>query len=326
MRGMRSALPLRAVALLSLTGVLALTVVRVAPASPASGDPPEPARPDMPLVEQPERFDPLDLSSAEPAPVDFDALDHVASKTGSVRVIVGLRTVATPEGVLTGDEVVAQHARIAQKRKELLASLAGASFRVVRTYKEAPYVALELSRGALRALRLSHRVATVQEDTLDYPALDQTTARVEATESAALGRTGAGKVVAILDTGVDKTHSFLQQASGGSKVVSEACYSTLGDCPGGATSSTAAGSGVLCTYAPGDCKHGTHVAGIAAGRGTAFSGVAPGANLISIQVYSSYLCDFQPCARTFASADPARVLQRLRRRLHESRRHGRRER
>ena len=74
------------------------------------------------------------------------------------------------------------------------------------------------------------------------------------------------------------------------RVVTEACYSTnrtIGTttitslCPNQALSSTAAGSGVNCTVNS-DCNHGTQVAGIAASA----SGVAVGANLIPIQIYS----------------------------------------
>jgi len=40
-----------------------------------------------------------------------------------------------------------------------------------------------------------------------------------------------------------------------------------------------------CTGATG-CDHGTHVAGIAAGKSASFSGVAKDANLIAMQVFS----------------------------------------
>jgi hypothetical protein len=112
-----------------------------------------------------------------------------------------------------------------------------------------------------------------------------------------------------LDTGVDKTH---QSLSG--KVVSEACYSTdLSEfaisplCPNDATESIAPDSGLNCTEAP-DCSHGTSVAGVAAS-------VAPGANLISIQVNSlvndSDFCGGSaPCTLTVES-DLIRGLERV---------------
>ena len=106
--------------------------------------------------------------------------------------------------------------------------------------------------------------------------------------SSAAGHTGAGWTVAILDTGVDGDHPFLA-----GKVVAEACYSTTASnarsfCPGGLSQSTAPGSGGDCPALIFGCDHGTHTAGIAAGSGPAFSGVARDAGVISIQVFSRF--------------------------------------
>ncbi|MGR9051353.1 MAG: S8 family serine peptidase [Gammaproteobacteria bacterium] len=103
------------------------------------------------------------------------------------------------------------------------------------------------------------------------------------------GYTGQGQSVAILDTGVESTHSFFADSASASRIVSEACYSTTSVsnsttalCSDG---STAAGSGANCTGISG-CNHGTHVAGIAAGKNSSLSGVAPDAPIIAIQVFS----------------------------------------
>ena len=81
-------------------------------------------------------------------------------------------------------------------------------------------------------------------------------------------------------------------------MVAEACYSThnpgAGEysmCPGRVTASTASGSAAYCydaTYGNWACDHGTHVAGIAIGRGgnQTFAGVAKGGNLIPMQVFT----------------------------------------
>lgn len=113
---------------------------------------------------------------------------------------------------------------------------------------------------------------------------------------------GTGWAVAVLDTGVDKVHPFLT-----GKVVEEACFSGNSNCPNGSPTQLGPGAGVPCIYAPNGCRHGTHVAGIAAGRGSSFSGVARGADLIAIQVFSSFTgtnnCGTgeDPCPLSFAS-------------------------
>src|SRR3954465_8969537 len=98
---------------------------------------------------------------------------------------------------------------------------------------------------------------------------------------------GSGVSVAVIDSGVDPTHPYLQDADGGSAVVASlksVCLdesNTSSDCvlpvPTSVDTDTISGGG-----------HGTHVNGIVAGRpatlsdGTTLSGAAPGASLVSI--------------------------------------------
>ena len=99
---------------------------------------------------------------------------------------------------------------------------------------------------------------------------------------------GKGQSVAVLDSGVDRTHSFF--TSGGvNRVVSEACYSgggqigpngTVSLCPNGAATQIGTGASRDCTFP--NCDHGTHVAGIAAGN----TGVANEAGIVGIQVFT----------------------------------------
>ncbi|MBT6360593.1 MAG: S8 family serine peptidase, partial [Rhodospirillaceae bacterium] len=89
------------------------------------------------------------------------------------------------------------------------------------------------------------------------------------------------------DSGVASNHPFLK-----GKVVGEACFGTkqtgpveiVPFCPDGKTEAFGPGSGEPCTVE--GCGHGTHVAGIVAGKGASFSGVAPDAKLLAVQVFS----------------------------------------
>jgi subtilisin family serine protease len=287
-----------------IAGTVAVLALALLPAVAPAADPGTAGPPQIPVL--PDRFPTVDQTATRAPSEDFAKL--APSKDGTVRVIVGLQTAFTPDGALDDERLKTQRAQIDGAREQLLRALTGTKHRVVNTFETIPSVALELDAEALAALEKSGLAASIEPDELSDPTLAQSTPIVESTEANSLGRDGTGQTIAILDTGVDKAHSFLA-----GKVVSEACFSAA-DCPGGASSSTATGSGVPCTYAAGDCQHGTHVAGIAAGRGTSFSGVAPGANLIAINVFSRFDsgCGNRPtpCARSFTS-DQIKGLERV---------------
>ena len=243
-----------------------------------------------------------------------------AQREGSVRVIVRLRTDFVPEGRLDGIEVADQRDEIESAQAGLQGSLQGTGYQTLREYETIPYIALNVSPQALQAIQRSSLATDIVEDRLDEAFLDegaskgldspnlaQSTPLVQAPTMWANGFTGAGQVVAVLDTGVDSAHPFLA-----GKVVEEACFTSnrvagSGNCPNGTSTQTGPGSGVPCTYAASGCRHGTHVAGIAAGQGSSFSGVARGANVMSVQVFSRFTgsncigAGEDPCALSWTS-------------------------
>ncbi|MEU1229839.1 S8 family serine peptidase [Streptomyces sp. NPDC005828] len=107
-------------------------------------------------------------------------------------------------------------------------------------------------------------IATVWLDGVRGASLDRSVRQIGADKAWESGFDGTGVKIAVLDTGVDKTHPDLK-----TQVVAEKNFSASAD-------------------AVDRVGHGTHVASIAAGTGAAsggrFKGVAPGAQVISGKV------------------------------------------
>ena len=256
----------------------------------------------------------------------YDALISKIGQAGSVRLIVKVDSPFRPMAQSQSYDSHIQMDHIASAQDAVLSALTAFNMKAVHKYRYVPYLFIEVDKPALQALLALSGVLDVHEDIPEFPTLDGVTL-IGAPSLWDLyapdpGFDGSGVTVAVLDTGVDKTHPFLSGA-----VVSEACYSTNSAsvqslCPGGASDTTAADSALPYAGAcpAGKCDHGTHVSGIVAGRRNVDGapvpgGVAPGANLIAIQVFSLFTSTADcgpgaPCVAAYTS-DIMKGLERV---------------
>ena len=201
-----------------------------------------------------------------------------AQQSGRLPIIVRLKTNSNYAGLS------ASSAEMETRQVQLIKTLKKFNTTNVKEFQHFPVTAMEVDSNGLNSL-LNNPDVEVFEDKLFEPHLLDSTTLIGSTVTAAANAGGNGQVVAVLDTGVDRNHPFLIN-----KVVDEACFSkTTSDstsiCPNGSNSQTGTGAATPCVS---NCNHGTHVAGIAAGKGSSFSGVAPDANIMAVQVFSSF--------------------------------------
>ena len=229
-----------------------------------------PAQPATPVEPPPAPVAPLSPSAP--------AAEVAAAPVGEE---VGRAIVEVPQGV---DVDVAAEALVAEARR-----LGAPDPEVIDVDPERRMLLLDGVGPEVRADLTEHRAAArVVPDFAFGLALADTTAKIGADKTIAAGHTGAGQTIAVIDTGVATSHPALA-----GKVIHEVCYVAVGDgCPNGADTQEGPGAaappcdvGVTVQL----CNHGTHVAGIAAGRAWSgrSSGVAPDAAIVAFRIFDA---------------------------------------
>lgn len=217
----------------------------------------------------------------------FQSRQSMSLKAGAdadhLRVIVkAKRATKEPVGLRSG--------AAAHRRLNSLVRAMGID--VARNLGRYNLLAVSVTEKQFDKLIASGDVVAVREDLLVTPELEESLKFIGGDLVHQAGAMGAGTAVAIFDTGVDSSHPFL-----GGRVVEESCFSINdpenhlnGLCPNGLGSQIGDGAANGCDMVSGSgaCVHGTHVAGIAAGHSNSlFSGVAPAANIVAVQVFTS---------------------------------------
>ncbi len=169
-------------------------------------------------------------------------------------------------------------AQVREAQQRVLSQLARADFRVRYRYEAVPALAGSVSPQGLRDLAAHADVAAVWPDFELRGALSQSVPLINADDVHALGLTGSGAVVAVIDSGLDTDHPDLAAS-----LVHEECFMAYpllsSRCPDGSTRQTGPGA------AQDDLGHGTNVTGVISGDGAvAPIGVAPDAAIVAIKI------------------------------------------
>ena len=183
--------------------------------------------------------------SLEPLPASPKVLNNVIAELkqkvqdeGTVRVIATLTEKFVPEGQLFDQSAIqAQQDNIRAAQNRVLNHLSKDNYSKFYMFDTIPMVATEVDSEGLNQLLAANDIASIVEDGLLSPALAESSHVIGAHSAWATGFEGTDQTIAIVDTGVDRTHSFFN-----GRVVQEACYSTTSSiigsmstkaCPGG---------------------------------------------------------------------------------------------
>jgi subtilisin family serine protease len=163
----------------------------------------------------------------------------------------------------------------------LVAALQPGDLRIAHRFRIANGLAGRINRRGLLRLLENPDVVRVGLDRPIETQLDEAVPLVSLDQLRVSGYDGSGQVVAVIDTGIKRTHADLTGA-----VIAEQCFCQgidgpggTGCCPNGLDTDSGVGA------AEDDHGHGTRVAGIVASNGTSAPiGGAPGASLVSVKV------------------------------------------
>jgi sRNA-binding regulator protein Hfq len=257
---------------------------------------------------------------------ETDEILSIAQRDGSVRVIVQFDSpMQSSEIKPDAASLAAVKSRVAAVQDTIIAThfgavapSSGAGFeRGILRFDITPGFAVNVTAAELEGLASDPLVTVINYDRVMAPTLIQSVPLIGMTNAYAAGATGQNFAVAILDTGTQSNHEFLN-----GKVIAEACFSNSGGggnavslCPGGGSTQTGAGAaqpiGQCLNGAVNMCDHGTHVGGIAAGLNTSQSageptnGVGRNAAIFAIQVFSRFNSGCgsvpAPCILSFTS-------------------------
>lgn len=180
-----------------------------------------------------ERIDAGPLVAPDGA-LGMDRLREALPLLGFRRLIVGLEIGLLPEKVQSyGDQGLELYRSLSRSatdefRRMLDGVLVAEDMQHFRPIDGMPYVVIEASLEVLDAIERMDQVRSISLETGGIPLLNQSSSFIGAPTAHGAAITGSGKRVAVIDTGIARTHPMLA-----CRVSAEACFSTAAYSPMG---------------------------------------------------------------------------------------------
>ena len=208
-----------------------------------------------------------------------------AQADATARVIVELQRPSD----FNSRPVYEQRQMVSERTAQVLPALRAAGVNSAESLNSLPFVIATVNRAQLEALGQQSDVIAVYENRVERKALASSVPSIGVDQVWDQGYDGAGYAVAVIDGGFDADEPVFS-----GRVVAEACFATQSaffntttQCPSGQTPEIGAGAASNCPIDSDRCNHGTHVASTAAGNTGSIQGVARGADLVLIDVFSA---------------------------------------
>lgn len=227
-----------------------------------------------------------------------DAMKRIA-RDGHARVLLRMKADSGLSNWTPTQPAGRQRAAVAAALENTQPALRRARIANLKTFSTLPLVAATVTREQLLELVSAPEVEQVylvqrERKQQDAPALYRSRETIQLATSVpsidvldawAKGYDGTGYSVAVIDDGFNLNHPMLH-----GKNVGDACFSPTyetakSNCPSGQTPQIGTGAASNCPV--GRCNHGTGVASIAIGNDGTNYGVARGAKLVPIDVFST---------------------------------------
>ena len=240
--------------------------------------------------------------------------------SGSANVIVRIKSDDDRTAWKANHPAWRQKIAVASAMEDVKPSLAAAQLKNVRTFSTLPFLSASITQDQYMALIADDSVqsihliqrerrepgsaASIQKAAFEGMSGANALLSIDIADAWADGYEGTGYAVAVIDGGINTAHPALA-----GRVTGAACFSrdfegnTVNQCPSGQTPEISAAAASNCPAGSDRCDHGTHVASLAVGNDGVNFGVARGARLVPIDVFSlvndeEFCGSSEPCEAT----------------------------